>query len=497
MSAAVAPDETDSNALNYRPSPVTGRFMQSDAVIRGLSGPLGSGKSVACAMELVRRACEQAPNKKGVRRTRFAIIRNTVRMLKDTTIKTVHDWLPPGLAGRWYATTNTFMLGFTLPDGTVVESEWMFRPLESSEDVRNLLSLELTGAWINEYREVNPDILINLLGRIGRFPKQGDAPPTWVGVIMDTNPPAVGTFWHKLFETDELDGNLAAFEEKFGREVKELFRQPSGMSPEAENRENLPDGYYELLVASGRDEDWINVHVHGEYGVRRDGLPVYPQFNARVHVAETPLQYLKHKPLTIGIDFGLTPAAAILQQNAIGQWMVLAELVSRNTGIEEFAVKLRRLLRERFPDANDYDMWCDPAGNQRSQVNAETPCGALRAAGFTPRTGTNDPETRLGSVRRPLNRMVEGEPGLLVDRTCTTLIEGFMGGYKYETVTKTDEPQDRPAKTFESHVHDALQYALVPYEGPGLSGKAGRRWGKPRAGGPLAKSRGWNVWNVA
>ena len=488
-------DEPLENGINYKPSPTAEQMMTSDAVVRALMGPLGSGKSVACAMELVRRACLQQPDKKGLRKTRFAIIRNTVRMLKDTTIKTVHDWLPPGLAGRWYSTTNTFMLQFPLADGTRVESEWMFRPLESSEDVRNLLSLELTGAWVNEYREVNPDIFINLLGRIGRYPKQGDAPPSWVGVIMDTNPPAIGTFWHKLYESDEHDANLAEFAKKFGRPVKQLFRQPSGMSDAAENKDHLPEGYYELLLASGRDEDWLNVHVHGEYGTRRDGLPVYPQFNVRVHKAEHTLEVSPHHPLSIGLDFGLTPAAVMFQRNALGQWVILSELVSQNTGIEEFAQKLKQHLRIRFPENHHYDLWCDPAGNQRSQVNAVRPFDILRAEGFKPRAGPSDLETRLGAVRRPLSRMIDGQPGLLVNPECVTLLEGFMGGYKYVTVKRTEEPQDIPDKTFESHVHDALQHGLVLYEGPQMAGRPARRWGSGGATKPI-KAKDYSAWKV-
>ena len=77
-------------------------------------------------------------------------------------------------------------------------------------------------------------------------------------------------------------------------------------------------GYYELLLASGRDEDWLNVHVHGEYGIRRDGLPVFPQFNIQVHKSPTTLEASVSHPLSIGIDFGLTPAAVMFQQNALG-----------------------------------------------------------------------------------------------------------------------------------------------------------------------------------
>jgi hypothetical protein len=75
----------------------------------------------------------------------------------------VFDWLPPGEAGIWKAVEKTFILMARLPDGTQVESEWIFIPLDTPDDVRKALSLETTFLWGNESRELNSEVVDGLL----------------------------------------------------------------------------------------------------------------------------------------------------------------------------------------------------------------------------------------------------------------------------------------------------------------------------------------------
>ena len=80
--------------IDYAPAGEVARaFHQSDAFVRGLMGPVGSSKSSACCLEMFTRACEQTANQ-GVRRSRWAVIRNTYPELKSTTIKTWEEWFP-------------------------------------------------------------------------------------------------------------------------------------------------------------------------------------------------------------------------------------------------------------------------------------------------------------------------------------------------------------------------------------------------------------------
>ena len=81
--------------LDFTSAPTTYSFLQSNAFVRGLMGPVGSGKSYACAAEIMLRAVRQKPSPQdGVRYTRFVIVRNSYPELKTTTIKTWQELFP-------------------------------------------------------------------------------------------------------------------------------------------------------------------------------------------------------------------------------------------------------------------------------------------------------------------------------------------------------------------------------------------------------------------
>lgn len=83
--------------IDYQASNTAALFHQSNKVCRGIRGPVGSGKSVACINELHRLAVLQWPNCDGVRKTRWAIVRNTTPELRTTTLNTFRQWIPERL----------------------------------------------------------------------------------------------------------------------------------------------------------------------------------------------------------------------------------------------------------------------------------------------------------------------------------------------------------------------------------------------------------------
>ena len=55
-------------SLNYKPDGETLKnFLKDNNFLRGLRGPVGSGKSVACCIEVIRRALLQKPSEDGKR----------------------------------------------------------------------------------------------------------------------------------------------------------------------------------------------------------------------------------------------------------------------------------------------------------------------------------------------------------------------------------------------------------------------------------------------
>lgn len=470
-------------------------------------GPFGSGKSVASVMKIMKYAMAQEPNAEGIRKTRFAIVRNTYEQLKDTTMKTFFDWIPDGVAGRYAKTDKIFYLGsapithrpgemkryMRLPDGTYIQSEILFRALDRPDQLGNLLSLELTGAWLNEYREIPYDIYEALSGRVGRYPSKGDVPATWSGIWMDTNPPNTDSEYYKLFETTDAKEELLLTLKKHGMSEADgkmpeftLFKQPSGLSPQAENINNLDGGrmYYVKMMAAAqrrkRGNNWINIHIHGKYGFQLDGKAVYAdQYDDDIHVSKVPLKPNAAQVMGIGLDFGLTPAAVFGQLSPMGQWLIFGELVAENMAIVEFSKRLRNYVEERFPGMS-FRIYGDPAGMQRSQVDARSAFDVLRADGWIVYPGEQSPQLRYDSVRAGLTRLVGGEPGFLLDPSCAILRQGFSGGYHYRRIKVAGERYDNvPNKNKYSHPHDGLQYLMSQFEAPAMRG--GQRLGFPGA----------------
>jgi hypothetical protein len=266
-----------------------GRFLGSDHPARLVVGPFGSGKSTACILEFLRRAKEQRLHN-GLRKTRFAAIRNTYPELRDTTRKTFEQVIPAFL-GSWKEQEFKFHLRFD-----DVDCEILFRSLDRPEDVKKLLSLELTGAYINEWREIPQEIFEGLTGRIDRFPSQGDGGQTWSGIWGDSNP------WHPTHWIPTL---LRKYPEAI-----RLFRQPGGRAANAENIENLKPGYYERMMV-GKDQDWISVYVDGEDAVATEGS-IYGRWLAKLR-ADGRLRDFQHDPSDVftAWDFGIADSMAI------------------------------------------------------------------------------------------------------------------------------------------------------------------------------------------
>jgi len=212
-------------------------------------------------MDIFMKACAQAPDKSKVRKSRWAIIRNSYPDLKNTTVKTWKDWFGNPKFGQFVDVAPfEHRMGFALPDGTRVQAEVIFLALDSEDDARKLLSLELTGAYINEAREVKKAIISTLDGRIGRYPAMKDGGPTWYGMILDSNMPDEDHWLHACFK-DPASG-------------WDFHVQPGGVmkvegkwvpNPDAENLPNLVPDYYARQIAD-KDERWIQIHLAAEWG---------------------------------------------------------------------------------------------------------------------------------------------------------------------------------------------------------------------------------------
>ena len=460
-------------SLNYKPDGDTiKQFMKDQSFFRGLRGPVGSGKSVSCCIEILRRALEQKVGEDGKRKSRWAVIRNTNPQLKTTTIKTWLDWFPEDEWGKF-----AWSVPYThhIKKGEL-DLEVIFLALDRPEDVKKLLSLELTGVWINEAREIPKSIIDATTMRVGRYPSMRDGGPSWYGVIADTNPPDTDHWWSILAGESVMPDYITKQEAKMLVKPDNwiFYNQPPAMleikdkeghldryedNKDRENGKNLTHAYYSNIIR-GKTKSWIDVYVLNKLGQIEDGKPVYEMFRRDVHVAKSDVAIMKDTSIYVGIDFGLTPAC-VFGQRVRGRWLIIDELVAEDMGILRFSDLMKQKMAEYLP--RNFVIFGDPAGDHRAQTDESTPFQILRGRGITARPApSNDVMLRLESVNVTLSRMVDGESGILIDPKCINIIKGFDGGYNYRRMQVSGERyEDKPNKNRFSHIHDALQYMLL------------------------------------
>jgi hypothetical protein len=486
-------------SLTYTAPPTLSRFMKSNAFGRMAAGPVGSGKTTACIVEVLRRAMAQGKAADGYRYTRFAIVRQTLKQLRDTILKDCQIWLQ-GL-GEWKVSENTFYLDFG-----EIKSELVFIPLEDATDQARLLSMQLTGAWLSEAIEMNFDILAPVSSRIGRYPSGQRGSPSWYGIIADTNMPRLMSDWHRFMTEPPADF--------------QVFIQPSGMSPQAENLNHLlqteetsklpinhPDRlaqgrkYYErFLELYGSDHPWVRRYVYAEYADDPSGEAVFKAtWRTSFHTAPETL-VIPGYPLIVGIDFGRNPWALICQVDHTGRLLVHEEVPAINIGLEkQVEERLRpRLYSNKFMGAKVV-LVGDPAGAAKGTIAEETSFDALKRMGLSAFPApTNDIDARLRAVETLLARNVAGKAALVINSTgCPFLVRAMAGGYRFK---KNREgglraiPEKFDAEGW-SHVVDALQYVCLTVNAGSLFQefvrRAGRKPGQQQRYRPAVTAAGW------
>lgn len=436
------------------------RFHASHAFVQAIMGPLGSGKTNAAVFKLLKLLCAQSADVNGVRRSRWIVTRNTYPDLTDTTIR---DWreIVTDDCGRFlYGHPPEHQLKFRLDDGTRVDSEVLFLALDRPEHVKKLRGIQATGGWMNEAKEQPKAVLDMLTLRVGRFPRAVDGGSSWGGVLMDYNAPDED-HWLYTLEEKWRNGELPDYQ---------FFVQPGAVfkigdkwevNPAAENLRNLRDGYYERGL-QGKGEDWIKVNLGNQYGFVVDGKPVHPDYIDSIHCWPEVLKPTPGIEIRVGLDFGLSPAAAFAQRQANGRWHVLDEVVCNDMGAEKFAEQLQIKISEY--EGYPLVFRGDPSGDERAGTDEETVFQVLRVNKIPAMpASSNDPVLRRAAVDRPLTRLVQGKPGLIVSPKCKILRKGLAGGFCYKRVqiASDEKYRDVPDKNQYSHVVEALEYALM------------------------------------
>lgn len=444
----------------YKPSETAERFHSSPALIKGMMGPVGSGKTSALCAHLVLRAVNMPRCKDGVRRYRCILVRNTYSELLTTTLNTWMDWYRDlGHATLNKSSPIEYFTRFSDGNG-VIEMRLYFISNDREEQVKKFDSLETTDFLISEIRHVP---LMSMLGkaqeRISRYPAKNEIGNFRGGIFFDTNPPKLDSDFFRLFEKEKPSDF-------------ELFKQPPGLikvdgeymvNPNADNIMNLSEGYY-LDAAKGKSEEHIKIMIMGEYGISEDHRRIYHEYNDDLHSVDH-IEYIENRPVYIGVDYETLPSVTFCQVTQNGRILLIKELAAEKNGFKSFCQNI--LMPYINSTLRGYEIIAtdDPAGNAMKPTDEKTCRMILAEFGIKAHAAwSNSLEPRMGSVRDVLNDMIDGKPRFCLSRRGVPLTrEGFLGGYHYHTVKTAEGIQStgKPEKNNFADVHDSLQYNIM------------------------------------
>ena len=474
--------------LNYTATPTAAKFHNSNGKVRAIMGPVGSGKSVACVVDIFHRASQQTVAPDGFRYSRWIVVRNTYNELKNTTMKTFDEWLPQETFGK-RSGAPPYTQKIEIGD---IKLEVIFLALDKESDQRKLLSLEPTGVWFNEAREINRSLVMAATQRVGRYPTADKGGSKWSGVILDTNPPPHDHWYYEWAEEhtwrkDPETGVLIPLEEIDDDERYDFFRQPSGLSEAAENVENLMQSpetvqwelqkrrewgqkkYYKAMCF-GKTKEEINVMVHGNYGSMNAERAVFAnEWMNGLHFRDKTYRPPQGSEIIGGIDCsGRNPAVVFMYVESDGSVHCFDEVVEQGVSAKAFATKLRKYCEDNYGKYS-LVLYGDPAGGWKSQTNDQTYIDILRNEGFKvyPAKEGLRVAPRVESMKSLLEERDDKDKAMFyVYSELPFLYSAFNGGYMNKTYHAnnqeyiTNEPDKRKSGRH-ADVMDACMYGVV------------------------------------
>lgn len=488
---------------NYTPpGPIGNAFIRSRGPIDTIMGPGGSGKTVCSVVKGPRHAAEYMPVcKDGWVRVKTLCVRDTYRSFARTalaswynTFPEKHPWTVSHEGGqdrpvvhvlRWEAWRGRekIKIEYTMETGAAGDND-----LEAFAK-----GYEISLAWVNEYDLMPENTLPLFFQRCGRFPPVEDIAPSelervsrdgrkamrTMGLDVEDNEPVLPRIvWGDM---NPPDVDHPAYKIPFGEKSKpggiyrditpgwNGFWQPSGLSPNAENRIGKPRSSYQLEEATTKDKRLVMRMVHSRPAYAKDGTPVYEDdFNPEIHRADETIAPVPQLGLTIGIDGGGSPAATFGQVTPSGQNRLLAELVAPpGTGPTRFGKLMMSLLMNRFPGIPIIGAWADPAcwygaDSATGEFHWINTLQGIVRFPIQP-APSQEPSIRQEAVKHYLGLTIDNvTPGYIVDPSCSKMLGGFEAHYKFTKKTSASETDKGDVvKNEYSHPHDAEQYRCL------------------------------------
>lgn len=389
--------------ITYDPLPKQKVFHESTALFTGYVGGLGSGKTLAGAMKLIKYMLEYPGSE-------VMVVAPNFPTMRKSTMRTFFQKLPTELIQNYNKSNHELEL--------LNESTAYFASADKPDSLRGP---NLSAWWYDEASSGTHYSFELLIGRLR------------VG-----KPQAIITGTPKGFNW-----------------VYDIFANPKKKEPESflvtsSTRENpyLAPGYLSMLERN-YSGSFARQEIDGLF-VGFEGL-VYSAFNPQVHVrTQFPVEK-KALPAYVGIDFGYTnPSAMVLfTVDSDDRKWIHEEFYQKEVFVEELIQQLHQW------KAQGYDIqscFCDPSGPGSIEK--------IISSGIPAYAADNSIREGILEVANHMPVRGDGLPGIFVrESSCPNLLMEFMN-YRYPDAKDGKALQENPVKLFD-HSMDALRYGIM------------------------------------
>lgn len=404
--------------VQVKPTPKQWEFLTSDADEVLLSGAWGAGKSFpGCTGTYLRALYPGA---------REGLFRRTLQKLYETTLVTLleGDGQTPAVIPKGTYAHNQQRRTIKLHGGGTI----FYGPAETEEDVN---AHNLTGAFVDECTEVKADIW-GMLGARCRVKVPG-LKPQLRGACNPSTPS------HHLAKRFGIRRNVVVPGLAFTGDEKRPIRCHAILTNSFENPYLPPEALARYASYTGITKAR---YVLGEW-VGSDNL-IYDNFNRDKHVK------IRKGPwdrTIVVIDDGTTAPACILLMRV------------DSNGRKHFEREVQRagmLAKEKIQHVRN----CGPAESVVVDPAAAGLKAELRAVSLPVLDANNDVEPGIQAVREGFSDGIDGEPGITIDPSCSTLIEQIES---YERNPNTQK--ETPIKE-NDHGPDTVRYGVMHIQAP-------------------------------
>jgi hypothetical protein len=437
--------------------PVSQAFVDSKAPISVMMGPEGSGKTTSGILKGVKLATDWPRTAPDVTRVKFAMIRRLQKDLEKTTMESWLRWFPKS-AGDWRGGKGapaTHDIYLPHPKGGIIEMRVEFIATGDLRVEEAMRGWEGSFVYVDEVDLAPANVLRWVRGRCGRYPSE----------TLDQNPKMA---WGTCNAPEDGSWVIEDFidEPKPGHQ---LFVQPSGLSPRAENIKALGRGWYPEQALTMTDYERKR-RIENIPGLSQGAEAVFPEFNPEIHIAAAELRVIPGGRVVVGLDAGGSPAATFKQRAPNGQWRFLDEITTHArqynsiTGPTRMGEAIAARLAERFRGCPVEGIADPSAAYGADTVNGESTWIEIVAqnAGIPVRAApTNDLTIRREAFRAPMTRMIDGRaPGLLLCPVhCKLMARALARDFQWQV--QAGRRTGGVVKNWASHLVEAGEYGLL------------------------------------